>query len=75
MAHIDRAQETIRKYPESPSAQHFKELIQALSSGATYPLGRLFQMPYSDFQIAVGILQEWRTQQYVRRPELAGSTM
>lgn len=51
--------------PESKTI--FNDLVNALDEREKIDLARLFRLNYNDFELAIGLLVDWRLQQY-RKP-------
>ena len=52
--------------PESKKV--FSELINALDGRDKLEIARLFELNYSDFELALGLLVDWRLHQYIKHP-------
>ena len=64
---MDALQETIKKVrskPDDASSRALSDLMKALDSGEPYELNRLYQLNYSDFSLAMGLLKQWRLDSY-----------
>lgn len=85
MLAIKKARKLIQTNPDSPSAKVFSALVIALESNQAFPLNQLYTLSYSQFELALEILAEWRLDRYysskgrlldlsVHASELAGAT-
>ena len=64
---MDALREAMKKIhadPENTIARAFSDLITSLDSGGGFDLSRLYQLNYSDFSLAMTILQQWRLDSY-----------
>jgi hypothetical protein len=51
---------------DSESKMIFGELINALDGHEKLEIARLFELNYSDFELALGLLVDWRLHQYIK---------
>jgi len=66
-----RATKKIAKRLKDPNADSeskmiFGELINALDGHEKLEIARLFELNYSDFELALGLLVDWRLHQYIK---------
>jgi hypothetical protein len=58
----------IRKYlekePRAASAQTLARLTAALAEERAFPLPELFALPEPEFQLAVGLIEHWRSDRH-----------
>ncbi len=55
----------IRKNPDSESATTLYELCLALETGASFELERIYQLGSKPYELAMGLLNEWRFDRHV----------
>ena len=60
MRAIKEARKFIKANPADPSAVTLSRLVLALESEADFPIADIYLLDYSNFKIALQILQEWR---------------
>jgi hypothetical protein len=64
---MDAMREAIKKIhaePEHATSRTLSDLIRSLDSGGQFDLNRLYQLNYSDFSLAMTLLQQWRLDSY-----------
>jgi hypothetical protein len=64
---MDALQKVIRKIHEhsnQDSAAALKALVESLDKGAQFDLGRLYQLNYKDFELALELIKHWRLDSY-----------
>jgi hypothetical protein len=64
---MDAMREAIKKIhaePEHVVSRTLSDLITSLDSGGQFDLNRLYQLNYSDFSLAMSLLQQWRLDSY-----------
>ncbi len=64
MNEIKKARRLIETNPESGAAKTLATLVRALESDEKFALADLYDLSYDDFEIAIGILKEWRLDRY-----------
>lgn len=64
MNEIKKARRLIETNPESGAAKILAKLVRALESDEKFALADLYDLSYDDFEIAIGILKEWRLDRY-----------
>ncbi len=64
MNQIKKARRLIEANPESGAAKILAKLVRALESDEKFALADLYDLSYDDFDIAIGILKEWRLDRY-----------
>ena len=64
MNQIKKARRLIETNPESGAAKILAKLVRALESDEKFALADLYNLSYDDFEIAIGILKEWRLDRY-----------
>jgi hypothetical protein len=64
MNQIKKARRLIETNPESGAAEILANLVRALESDEKFALADLYDLSYEDFEIAIGILKEWRLERY-----------
>jgi hypothetical protein len=85
MLAVKKARKLIQSDPESPSAKVLSALVIALESDQAFPLNQLYTLNFSQFELALEILSEWRLDRYysskgrlldlsLHASELAGSS-
>lgn len=60
MLAVKKARKLIQASPESPGAKTLAALVIALESDQAFPLSQLYSLSYSQFELALEILGEWR---------------
>ena len=50
--------------PDDVVSHIFSDVIRSLDSGGEFDLNRLYRLNYSDFALAMSILQQWRLDSY-----------
>ena len=64
---MDALSEAIKKIHSQPGAETsstLSNLIRSLDAGDQFDLGKLYQLNYSDFSLAMDILKQWRLDSY-----------
>lgn len=64
MNEIKKARKRIETNPQSSAAKTLASLVRALESEEKFELTALYKLNYDDFDIAMGILKEWRLDRY-----------
>lgn len=64
MLAVKKVRQLIEANPVSPGAKTLSALVIALESGQAFPLGELYALGYSQFELALEILGEWRLDRY-----------
>lgn len=64
MLAVKKVRKLIQTNPESPSAKVLSALVIALESNQAFPLNQLYTLNYSQFELALEILSEWRLDRY-----------
>ena len=64
MNEIKKARKRIETNPQSSAAKTLASLVRALESEEKFELTALYKLSYDDFDIAMGILKEWRLDRY-----------
>jgi hypothetical protein len=64
MNQIKKARRLIETNPDSGAAKTLANLVRALESDEKFALADLYDLSYDDFEIAIGILKEWRLERY-----------
>ncbi|PZO15098.1 MAG: hypothetical protein DCF26_14035 [Burkholderiales bacterium] len=64
MLAVKKARKLIQTDPESPAAKVLSALVIALESDQAFPLGQLYTLNFSQFELALEILSEWRLDRY-----------
>ncbi len=64
MLAIKKARKLIESQPADPAARTLAELVHALESDTPFALGKLYQMDYKRFELALAIMAEWRLDRY-----------
>lgn len=64
MLAVKKARKLIQSNPESEGAKVLSELVIALESDQAFPLSRLYTLNFSQFELALEILSEWRLDRY-----------
>ncbi|MDZ4103227.1 MAG: hypothetical protein U1E12_16280 [Hydrogenophaga sp.] len=60
MLAVKKARKLIQASPESPGAKTLAALVIALESDQAFALSQLYSLSYSQFELALEILGEWR---------------
>ena len=64
MNEIKKARKLIETDPQSDAAKTLANLVRALESEEKFDLADLYKMSYDNFDLAIGILKEWRLDRY-----------
>jgi hypothetical protein len=67
MRSIDKVRKLIEADPKAPAAVVLGDLVLALETGASYPIGNIYQLSYKDFELALEIIKDWRLDRYCKR--------
>ena len=60
MLAVKKARKLIQTSPESPGSKTLAALVIALESDQAFALSQLYSLSYSQFELALEILGEWR---------------
>lgn len=60
MLAIKKARKLIEDKPQDDAARILAELVQALENEQPFVLGRLYDLDYKRFELALEIMAEWR---------------
>lgn len=60
MLSIKKARKLIEDKPHDDAARVLAELVQALENEQPFVLGRLYDLDYKRFELALEIMAEWR---------------
>lgn len=60
MLSIKKARKLIEDKPHDDAARILAELVQALENELPFVLGRLYDLDYKRFELALEIMAEWR---------------
>lgn len=64
MNEIKKARKLIESNPQSGAAKILANLVRALESDEKFAIADLYDLSYDDFEVAIGILKEWRLDRY-----------
>lgn len=64
MLAVKKARKLIQTNPDSPNAKVLSALVIALESNQAFPLNQLYTLSFSQFELALEILSEWRLDRY-----------
>lgn len=67
MLAVKRARKLIQASPESSGAKTLAALVIALESDQAFALSQLYSLSYSEFELALEILGEWRLDRHYSR--------
>lgn len=59
MSYLDHVRCRASENPAHPGTTVLQELLVALEAGESFCLDRLYELPYGDFEVALGALREW----------------
>jgi hypothetical protein len=68
---MDALQKVIKKIhadPAHPTSSILRALIKSLDEGVQFDLGKLYQLNYSDFGLALDLLKQWRLDSFCLEP-------
>ena len=60
MRALNKVDQLVHTSPQPASAALFNDLLDCLEAGASFELERLYELNYSDFELALGLLRDWR---------------
>lgn len=61
---IKKAAKYIYKNPEAPGARVLTNLARAIETNEPYALGPLFELHQEEFQLALGMIKDWRVDRH-----------
>jgi hypothetical protein len=61
---IKKAAKYIYKNPNEPGAKVLTSLARAIESNEPYALGPLFDLHHDEFQLALGMIKDWRVDRH-----------
>jgi len=61
---LELAQRFIRNQPSHAEAGVLADLLHAVETESSFDLGSLYRLQLPRFEIAVGVLRDWRLQRY-----------
>jgi hypothetical protein len=61
---IKKAAKYIYKNPDAPGAKVLASLARAIESNEPYALGPLFDLHHDEFQLALGMIKDWRVDRH-----------
>lgn len=64
MKSLSYMQRKIKDNPSSPHSQFFRELLASLERGNPVAIGKMYDLSYKDFELALEILRDWRLHRY-----------
>lgn len=64
MLAVKKARKLIQTEPGSPGAKVLSALVIALESNEAFPLNQLYTLNFTQFELALEILSEWRLDRY-----------
>lgn len=64
MNRIKKAARYIYKNPAAAGARALTELAVAIETGAPYSLGQLNELNHEEFELAIGMIKDWRVDRH-----------
>lgn len=64
---VTRIETYLSRHPTDESSAVLAQLTLALDRGEEFDLARLYGISYEAFELALGLLREWRVDQYFAR--------
>lgn len=64
MKSLSSMRRLINENPSSSHSQFFKELLGSLERGDPISIGKMYDLNYKEFQLALEILKDWRLHRY-----------
>ncbi len=61
---IKKAARYIYKNPTAPGAKALTDLAVAIENGAAYSLGELNELNHEEFELAIGMIKDWRVDRH-----------
>jgi hypothetical protein len=61
---IKKAAKYIYKNPDTPGADVLTSLARAIETNEPYALGPLFDLHHEEFQLALGMIKDWRVDRH-----------
>lgn len=65
MSYLEHVRSRAGGDPALPGTAVLQELVAALEGGDSFCLERLYELPYGDFEAALGALREWWSLRYL----------
>lgn len=59
MSNLEHVRQRAQAGDSHPVTEVFQELLRSLEAGVSFSLDRLYALPYAEFEVALGALQEW----------------
>ena len=56
----------MRKHPDSPDCRILSRLINDVDNNGQFPLNDLYELDYENFELALGLLKEWRLDRFLK---------
>lgn len=72
MSPIQKIQDIAAASDDPARAAACRDLLRALDSSGPLDIGTLYGLPYSDFEVALKAIEEWRLKRYTVGTALAG---
>ena len=64
MKALKKVRKLIQKNPLDATSRTLSALVVALEAETSFDLGSLYRLPYSDFELALELLAQWRLDRY-----------
>ena len=64
MNRIKKAARYIYKNPTAPGAKALSDLAVAIENGGVYSLGELNDLNHEEFELAIGMIKDWRVDRH-----------
>ena len=74
MSPLQKIQDIATASDDPARAAACRDLLRALDSSGPLDIGTLYSLPYSDFEIALKAIEEWRLKRYSVGMDVAGTT-
>lgn len=60
MRAINKAKKVIESAPNSDEAMALRELVLALETGKAFEIGKIYELDYKHFELALAVIGGWR---------------
>lgn len=64
MSALNRVRELARAEPPSENSGVFRELLDSLERGEPFRVAKLYDLGYSEFELALVAMKDWRLHRY-----------
>jgi hypothetical protein len=64
MRAINKARKVIAADPDSAAAKTLGDLVLALETGGSFPIGNIYELDYKHYELALEIISSWRLERY-----------